>query len=147
MAVLIVVLVVAVALVLRPSVPATSAVVSKPPELVIDKAALEAAKKASEASTKVTNAIQASAQKIAADAEPVFRASGFLTQTQELILEYNVNFNPEQNGGSTNKFAGILAKNWKIKEMQAYNPKKVTIIFYGNNTRATRSFDPSGKPL
>ncbi len=146
-AVLIIVLVLAVALVLRPSsgVP----VVSKPAELKVDLAVLAAAKKASEASTKQSNAVQANALKVAADAQPSLEGYSFLTETSELILSYSVNFDPQQNGGSTEKFAAALAKNWRIKELEVYKPKKVTILFYGTKDRikASRSFSPSGKPL
>ncbi len=144
-AVLIIVLVVAVALVLRPSAP----VVSKPVELKIDKAVLALAKKASEASTNQANAVQANATKVAAQAQPSLEGYSFLTQTSELILSYSVNFDPQQNGGSTDKFAAVLAKNWRIKELETYKPRKVTVLFYGTKDRiqASRSFDPSGKPL
>jgi hypothetical protein len=140
-AVLLVALVVAGALVLRPSAPtnaiANAPATSKPPELVVDKAMLAAAKKAAEASTKQAAAVQASANKVAAEVQPVLQGYSFLTNESELILSYTV------------KFAAALAKNWKIKELEAYSPKKVTIEFFGGKERikATRSFDPSGKPL
>jgi hypothetical protein len=150
-AVLLVVLVVAGALVLRPGAATNgvAATTPKPPELVIDKATLEAAKKASAASTKQAAAVQASATKVAAEAQPVLEGYSFLTNESELILSYAVNFDPQQNSGSTEKFAAALAKNWKIKELEVYTPKKVTIEFYGGTERikTTRSFDPSGKPL
>ncbi len=147
-ALMIIVVVVAAALALRPSAPvATTSAVTKPPEL--SQAGLAAAKKASEASTKISNAVQTNAAKVAPDAQPVFESSSFFSESKELILVYTVNFDPIKNGGSTDKFAGVLAKNWKIKELAGYNPSKVTILFYGTKERikATRSFDPSGKAL
>lgn len=147
-AVLIIAVVVILALVLRPATP-SNALVSKPPELVTNKAALVAAKKASEASTKQANAVQASATKVAAAAQPILEGYSFLSQNSELIMSYAVNFDPKLNSSSTDKFAAALAKNWKIKELENYAPKKVTIEFYGGKARikATRSFDPKGKAL
>jgi ABC-type transport system substrate-binding protein len=156
-AVLLVALVVAGALVLRPSAPTsgvmttttttTTTTTRKPAE--IDPATLAAAKKAAEASTKQAAAVQASASKVAAEVEPVLEGYSFLTNESELILSYAVNFDPQQNRANTSKFAAALAKNWKIKELEVYSPKKVTVEFYGGKERikATRSFDPSGKPL
>ncbi len=149
-AVLIVVLVIAVALVLRPSAPvAVDPIVKKPPELVMDAATKQAMQNASKASTKQANAVQASATKIAAEVKPALEGYSFLTDSSELILSYTVNFNPKQNAVNTDKYTALLAKNWKIKELEAYKPKKVTIEFYGGKDRikATRSYDPSGKPL
>ena len=144
-AVLIIVLVAALVLVLRPS----SSAVSKPIELKVDQAVLAAAKKASEASTKEANAVQANALKVAAEAQPTLEGYSFLTEASELILSYSVNFDPQQNPDSTKKFAAALAKNWRIKELEAYKPKKVTILFYGTKDRikASRSFSPNGQPL
>jgi hypothetical protein len=153
-AVLLIALVVVGALVLRPGAPTNGVAAttnptttSKPPEL--DPATLAAAKKAAEASTKQAAAVQASANKVAAEAQPVLEGYSFLTNESELILSYAVNFDPQQNSANTAKFAAVLAKNWKIKELEVYTPKKVTIEFYGGKERikATRSFDPSGKPL
>jgi hypothetical protein len=149
-AVLIVVLVIAVALVLRPSPPvAIDPIVNKPPELVMDDTTKKAMQSASAASTKQANAVQASATKVAPEVKPALEGYSFLTESSELILSYTVNFNPKQNTATTDKYTVLLAKNWKIKELGAYNPKKVTIEFYGTKERikATRSFDPSGKPL
>jgi hypothetical protein len=149
-AVLIVVLVIAVALVFRPSVPvAVDPIVDKPPELVMDEAAKKAMQLASAASTKQANAVQASATKLASEVKPSLEGYSFLTQNSELILSYTVNFDPKQNTANTDKYAVLLAKNWKIKELEAYKPKKITIEFYGGKERikATRSYDPSGKPL
>ena len=149
-AVLIVVLVIAVALVLRPSpTVALDPIVNKPPELVMDDATKKAMQLASAASTKQANAVQASANKVAAQVKPALEGYGFLTENAELVLSYTVNFDPKQNTANTDKYAVLLAKSWKIKELEAYKPKKVTIEFYGGKDRikATRSFDPSGKPL
>ncbi len=149
-AVLIVVLVIAVALVLRPNAPvAVDPIVNKPPELVMDEATKKAMQVASAVSTKQANAVQASAIKVAAEVKPALEGYSFLTNSSELILSYTVNFNPKQNTASTDKYAALLSKNWKIKELEAYKPKKVTIEFYSRNDRikATRSYDPSGKPL
>jgi hypothetical protein len=150
-AVLIVVLVVAIALVLRPSsIPvAVDPIVDKPPELVMDDAAKKAMQQASAVSTKQANAVQANAAKIAAEVKPSLEGYGFLTENSELILSYTVNFNPKENTDNTDKYAALLAKDWKIKELEAYKPKKITIEFYGGKERvkATRTFDPTGKPL
>jgi hypothetical protein len=148
-AVIIVILVIAVALVLRPSTPvAIDPIVNKPPELVMDDASKKAMQDASKASTNQANAVQASATKVASAVKPALEGYSFLTESSELILSYTVNFNPKQNTANTDKYAALLAKNWKIKELEAYKPKKVTIEFYGGKDRikATRSFDPSGKP-
>ncbi len=155
-AILIIVLVAAAALILRPAPAATApqniastatTPVTKPPEL--DKATLEAARKASEASTKQANAVQANAAKVAGDAKPVLEGYSFLTVESELILSYAVNFDPVENAASTDKFAAALAKNWKIKELESYKPKKITIEFYSGKDRikAKRSFDPTGKAI
>jgi hypothetical protein len=149
-AALLIALVVIGAFFLRPSAPVNQLATTtpaKPPEL--DAATLAAAKKAAAASTKQAAAVQASATKVAQEAQPVLEGYSFLTVESELILSYAVNFDPQQNSGSTEKFAAALAKNWKIKELESYKPKKVTIEFYGGKERikATRSFDPSGKPL
>ena len=146
-AVLIIILVIAVALVLRPGTP--EPIISKPPELILDAASKKAMQEASAASTKQSNAVQASANKVALEIKPALDGYSFLTETSELILSYTVNFNPKQNTASTDKYTGLLAKNWKIKELEAYKPKKVTIEFYGGKERikAIRSYDPSGKPL
>jgi hypothetical protein len=148
-AVLIIVVIIALALLLRPTTTQPNALVNKPAELIMDKATLAAMKKASAVSTKQANAVQASAVKVAAAAEPALEGYSYLSATDELILSYNVNFDPQQNNANTQKYATALAKNWRIKELEAYKPKKVTIEFYSSKDRvkATRSFDPSGKPL
>ena len=150
-AALLVALVVIGALVLRPSASvngvSSAITTTKPPEL--DAATLAAVKKAAAASTKQAAAVQASATKVAQEIQPVVEGYSFLTNESELILSYAVNFDPQKNSGSFEKFAAALAKNWKIKELEGYKPKKITIEFYGGKERikATRSFDPSGKPL
>ncbi|MFN3265324.1 MAG: hypothetical protein ACK41E_00630 [Deinococcales bacterium] len=160
--VLLLVLAVASALFLRPGSAPTNRITTngtakppelkdtaKTPELKMDAATLATAKKAAEVSTKQAAAVQASASKAAPEAKPVLEGYSFLTATSELVLSYAVNFDPQQNQANTSKFAQALAKSWKIKELEQYTPKKVTIEFFGGTerTKATRSFDPSGKPL
>ncbi len=150
-AVVLIIVFFAIALVLRPkqSVAETQALVTKPSELNISKATLQAAQKAAEASTKQSNAVQVNATKVAAEAKPILEGYSFLSDNSELILSYKVNFDPKVNPSNTDKFALALAKNWRIKELEAYKPKKVTIEFYGGKDRikAVRGFNPEGKPL
>jgi hypothetical protein len=150
-AVVLIIVVFAIALVLRRTQPVvqTQAVVTKPTELNISKATLQAAQKAAEASTKQSNAVQDNATKVAAQAKPSLEGYSFLTENAELILSYQVNFNPIEKPDDTDKFALALAENWRIKELESYKPKKVIIEFYGGKDRikAIREFSPEGKPL
>ncbi len=99
--------------------------------------------------TKQAIAVQKAAASAVPDVKPVNEGYSFLTNSEELILNYRVNFDPTADLDKARDTAQKLAKSWRIKELEAYQPKTVKIVLVHVTDRKKKefAFTPSGETL
>jgi predicted lipid-binding transport protein (Tim44 family) len=99
--------------------------------------------------TKQAIAVQNAAASAVPDVKPVNEGYSFLTNSEELVLNYRVNFDPTKDVEKAQETAQKLAKSWRIKELEAYQPKTVKIVLVHVTDRKKKEFGftPSGEAL
>jgi hypothetical protein len=100
--------------------------------------------------TKQAIAVQDAAVKAAPEVKPVNEGYSFLAKNEELVLNYRVNFDPTKELDKATNAAQKLAKAWRIKELESFQPKSVRIVLVQQDNRKHQKefgFTSGGEPL